>query len=189
MRITQLRILSLFLAVISTILLCVTVSTNRWYSVKANNVGRIAQLSYGLFYECLDGDCKPLKRNEGWRTVTIICTILSFLAMLIASAGIVFVTIMNKRAKVAAIFLFIAAALSVAALMIYPLKMELSQEGHMDISYFLGCTSAVLSGGAGVFILIAKEERVTPLIQSFSNISLDDSRGSNREPVIMKRKQ
>ena len=81
------------------------------------------------------------------------------------------------------------AALSVAALMIYPLKMELSQEGHMDISYFLGCTSAVLSGGAGVFILIAKEERVTPLIQSFSNISLDDSRGSNREPVIMKRKQ
>lgn len=65
MRITQLRILSLFLAVISTILLCVTVSTNRWYSVKANNVGRIAQLSYGLFYECLDGDCKPLKRNEG----------------------------------------------------------------------------------------------------------------------------
>ena len=64
---------------------------------------------------------------------------------------------------------------SCVALVIYPLMMNISSSGSMDASYYLGCASAVISTGAGIFILATKEERIAPLNETFSNISLDFS--------------
>lgn len=58
--------------------------------------------------------------------------------------------------------------------------MEVSKNGRMGLSYFTGCASTVLSAGAGVFLLIAKEERVAPFIGTFTSLTLDATNQAKR---------
>jgi len=174
MRLTQLRIFSLISTIVSTIILVAALSTDKWYvSSYSFTSAALTDKSYGIFNDCSQDDC--INKREGWKNAVIACLITALCALILALLGFIFIIATNRNAKVLAMLLLTAAISSCVALVIYPLMMNISSSGSMDASYYLGCASAVISTGAGIFILATKEERIAPLNETFSNISLDFS--------------
>ena len=67
MRITQLRILTLILMCVGSLCIVISLATNQWYTIiiKSSFTSKETEVSYGLFKNCTNGDCKTIETREG----------------------------------------------------------------------------------------------------------------------------